>query len=92
MVGARGVGLVQPGGPIEVEAHDEGGDPEGPAAVALRVPLSTKDTSQALLNTLLAAKHTLQQLQPEERATRNAFSWLSPLVRTLYPMEPEAGT
>lgn len=44
MVRARGVSLVQPWGPIEVEAHDEGGDPKGPAAIALRVPLSTKDT------------------------------------------------
>lgn len=44
MVGARGVSLVQPWGPVKVKAHDERGDPEGSAAVALRVPLSTKDT------------------------------------------------
>lgn len=44
MVCARGVSLVQPWGPIEVKAHDEGGDPEGSAAIALCVPLSTKNT------------------------------------------------
>lgn len=78
MVGARGVSLVQPWGPIKVKAHDEGGDPEGSAAVALRVPLSTKHTLTELpvLETFPACKADSGALTTR-RATRNAFSWLS---------------
>lgn len=43
VVRARGVGLVQPGGPIEVKSHDKSRDTKRSAAIALRVPLSREE-------------------------------------------------
>lgn len=44
MVCARGVRLIESGGAIKVETHNEGRDAKRPAPIALRVALVEKET------------------------------------------------
>ena len=44
MVRPRGVRLIESGGAIKVETHNEGGDAERPAPIALRVALAGEGT------------------------------------------------
>lgn len=39
VVGPRGISLIESGGAIKVETHNEGGDAKRPAPVALRIAL-----------------------------------------------------